>query len=372
MLNRFFYADRISRGGRALGIPPAKAVNGFFKEYAMYLHSRILKSRWRIPVSLVCHDLWQYYVLSRWSRADILHAMLHGNTRLLMGRAKREGAVIIGEPVNCHPDELRDLLNEEHERLGLKQRLKRDALGERIIAEIRQCDRLLVASRWLQDSFVRHGFPRARTAVIPYGIDPQRFSPLNGPEEAPEARRMNKNKFRVICVAQITPRKGHVYLLEAWRKLKLPDAELLFIGRIKPEMETVLSRYKGCFKHIPHVPNNLLRHYYGASHIFALTSVEDGFGYVSAEAMACGLPVIATVNSGSSEIIDEGVTGFRVPIRSPEAIAEKIELLYRDREKLESMGQAARKKVVEEMGWDNYIVKLCNYYEAVFMECHEP
>jgi len=362
-LNQYLYADKISRGGEALGIPPAKAVNGFFKEYAVQLHSRILKTRWQVPAFSLYHQLWQRYVLSQWKPADILHVMLHGNTRLLMKRAKSERATIIGEPVNCHPDELRDLLNEEYERLGLKERLEQNALDERLVAEIQECDHLIVASKWIKDSFVKHGFFEERTKVIPYGINPQRFSPLENTEATLEV--IDRGKFRVICVGQIALRKGHVDLLEAWRRLKLPNAELLFIGRIKPEMEPVLARYKDGFKHIPHVPNHLLRHYYGSSHVFALPSVEDGFGYVSVEAMACGLPVIATINSGSSEVIDEGVTGFKVPIRSPDAIAEKIELLYRDRERQQAMGQAAREKAVQEMRWDNYTKKLCKYYEEI-------
>jgi glycosyltransferase involved in cell wall biosynthesis len=84
--------------------------------------------------------------------------------------------------------------------------------------------------------------------------------------------------------------------------------------------------------------------------------------------MACGLPVIATVNCGSAEVIDEGVTGFKVPIRSPDKIAEMIELLYRDRDRLATMGELARKRVGQEMGWDNYSNKLCDYYETIFAE----
>jgi len=364
LLNQFFYADRLSRDGRALGIPVAHAVNGFFKEYAVQLHSRLLKTRWQIPAFMIYHDLWQRYVLRKWQRADILHVMLHGNTRLLMQRAKQEGAMIIGEPVNCHPDELRDLLNDEYERLRLKRRITQNALDERIIEETQQCDHLLMASQWLRDSFVKHGFPPERATVLPYGVDLQRFCPSQDSEITSGRANLAPDKFRVICVAQISARKGHVYLLEAWRKLNLPNAELLFIGRVDPDMESVLVRYQGLFKHIPYIPNQSLRHYYGASDIFALTSIEDGFGYVALEAMACELPIIVTVNCGSSEIIEEGVTGFRVPIRAVDRIAASIEILYQDRDRLHSMGLAAGKKV-QEISWDNYTIRLCDYYNSL-------
>ena len=365
VLNQFYYAGRLSLNGRSLGIPESRAVNGFFKEYAVYLHGRFFKDFWHVPAYAVYHDLWQRYVLRRWASADILHVMLHGNARLLMARARKERSVIVGEPVNSHPDDLRTLLNEEYGRLGLKERLLPDKIEQRRADEALQCDYLLAGSEFVRNSFIRHGFPRERTEVIPYGVDLGYFSPLTESERRSEVTGLQGRKFRVICVAQVHPRKGHVYLLEAWKQLKLPDAELLFIGRIAPNMKPVLARYDGSFTHIPHVPHTSLRHYYANSDVFALASIEDGFGYVCAEAMGCGLPVIATVNTGGSELLEEGVTGFKVPIRSPEAIAEKIRLIYCDRQKLKAMSEAARSKAAQGMGWDIYAEKLCRFYKSV-------
>jgi glycosyltransferase involved in cell wall biosynthesis len=368
VLNRFYYAGRLSLNGRSLGIPESKAVNGFFKEYAVYLHGRLLKDLWQVPAYSLYHDLWQRYVLGRWSPADILHVMLHGNARLLMARARMERSVIVGEPVNSHPDDLRKLLNEEYERLGLKERLVPDRLEQRRANEALRCDYLLAGSEFVRNSFIRHGFPRERTEVIPYGVDLGHFSPLTESERRSEVTGLQSGKFRVICVAQIHPRKGHVYLLEAWKQLKLPDAELLFVGGLSPRMKPVLARYDGLFEHVAHVPHTSLRHYYANSDVFALASIEDGFAYVCAEAMACGLPVIATANTGGAELLAEGVTGFKVPIRSPEAIAERINLLYRDRQKLKAMSEAARSKAAQGMGWDIYAEKLCRFYERIHQQ----
>jgi glycosyltransferase involved in cell wall biosynthesis len=282
-----------------------------------------------------------------------------------MARARAEGAVVVGEPVNAHPDELRELLNEEHKRLEIEERLVADKIEQRLSDEAMRCDWLLAGSECVRKSFVRRGFPPEQTEVIPYGVDLRHFHPLSEAEKQENASGLQPGKFRVICVAQIVPRKGHVYLLEAWKQLKLPDAELLLIGRLSEHMKPVLARYEGLFKHIPRVPNDKLRHYYGASDVFAMASIEDGFGYVCAEAMGCGLPVIATVNTGGAEVLDDGINGFKVPIRSPEALAEKIALLYQDRQKLQAMGKAAEGKARRDMGWDLYAEKLCGFYRKI-------
>lgn len=365
MLNRFYYAAKLSINGRSLGLDKTKAINGFFKEYAVFLHSRVLEEFWRVPAYSVYHDLWQRYMLHHWSEAGILHVLLHGNTRLMMTRARAEGAIIIGEPVNSHPNDLRELLNSEYRRLGIKTVLVEDKIERRLADEAMQCDWLLAGSSFVRDSFVRHGFPSERTAVIPYGTAGQYFSPVTAGEVMPPPAGLRPARFRVICVAQIVPRKGHIYLLEAWRRLALPDAELVFIGRVASTMKPVLARYEGSFTHLDHVPNTQLRQYYVASDLFAMGSIEDGFGYVCAEAMACGLPVITTMNTGAAELLEEGVNGFKVPICSVEAFMEKFELLYRDRTKLQEMSRAAL-ATAGPMGWDDYAKKLAVFYRYAF------
>jgi glycosyltransferase involved in cell wall biosynthesis len=366
VLNRFYYAARLSVNGKKLGLLESKVVNGFLKEYAVHLHARLLGDRWRIPTHAFFHDWWQRHALKHWSPADILHTMLHGNNRLLIARAHQEGSLAIGEPVNSHPDDLRSLLNEEHQRLGIPGRQEADRIEKRLGEEALTCDYLLAGSQFVADSFARHGFPATKIQVIPYGVDLRYFSPLTEADRQRKARDSQGRKFRVICVAQIAPRKGHIYLLEAWKQLKLPEAELLLIGRVSDSMRPVLAGYKGWFTHIPHVPNHSLREHYCTSDVFVLPSIEDGFAYVCAEAMGCGLPVIATMNTGAAELLDPGINGFKVPIRSAAAIAEKIELLYRNRQQALEMGHAAEVKARAKMGWDLYANKLIAFYQQIF------
>jgi glycosyltransferase involved in cell wall biosynthesis len=86
-------------------------------------------------------------------------------------------------------------------------------------------------------------------------------------------------------------------------------------------------------------------------------SLSDGFGMVLTEALSQGLPVIATHNSCGPDIIEEGGTGFVVPIRDAQAIAEKLELLDLDRDRLDAMKRAAFESMCRR-GWEQYRLRL--------------
>ena len=364
-LNRFYHASKISVGAEALGIARSESVNLFPKEYLVHAHSRVLGSCFRSPAYGLYHDLWQLGVLMRWKPAPILHHLLHGTSRKLIARARKDGAVILGEPVNSHPRELRGLLNDEHQRLGIQTRSGDDRLDRRLADDAAHCDYLLVGSEVIRQSFARAGFPVERIRLLPYGTDTSRFSPLSAVERQRSSSGLREVAHRAICVGQITPRKGHVYLLEAWKRLGLSAAELLLVGRVDPIMKPVLSRYAGLFRHIPHVPHELLRHYYGRSDVFVLASIEDGFGYVCAEALACGLPVVTTVNTGASELITDGLDGFVVPVRSAAALAERLGLLFGDREFLRKASEAAVQKAERRLGWQAYSQSLQDVYRTL-------
>src|SRR5207244_8367300 len=87
--------------------------------------------------------------------------------------------------------------------------------------------------------------------------------------------------------------------------------------------------------------------------VLLLPSLFEGFGLAITEAMSQGMPVITTAHTAGPDMIDDGVDGFIVPLRSAGAIAEKLELLARDRERLHAMKISAREKA-QMHPWDNY------------------
>ena len=90
------------------------------------------------------------------------------------------------------------------------------------------------------------------------------------------------------------------------------------------------------------------------SHVFVLPSIEDGFGMVLVEALACGCPVIGTTHTGLPDLVEEGREGFVVPIRDSLALADRMERLCQDPSRRQRMGAAALERVSQIGGWNDY------------------
>ena len=361
-LKDFFYSHKIGTTGRSLGLRSGRAVNLWLKEYLYRGACRVVTGQPLELISRLAHDQWDGGVARRLGRCDIFHGMLHGTLLKSFRRARQMGILTLGEPVNTHPLMMRDIIRQEHDILGIPA--PRDhATTLAIVDEVPHCDYLLAGSQLIRDSYVARGFSADRAFVIPYGIDAARFHPLTPAESAA----VRDDRFRVVCVAQIVPRKGIHYLLEAWDRLGLPPnkGELVLIGQASPEMSAVLERYAGRFTHIPKVDHDRLRLEYGRADVFVLPSVEDGFGYVTTEAMGCGLPVITTSAAGSADLIEEGLSGFVVPPRSVDALTDRLERLRQDRDLRHAMG--ARNLAVSQSArtWPGYVDHLVSLYRQL-------
>ncbi len=147
--------------------------------------------------------------------------------------------------------------------------------------------------------------------------------------------------FTVLAVGTHDLRKGTPYLLEAWKRAAIPDAELHLVGPMRLSA-AFLDRYAGLFRHWPHVPKSELPARYAAADLCAFPTLGDGFGLVIQESMCCGTPVVTTPCGGGPECITDGVDGWIVPPRDIDALVERLREGARDRERLFAMGQAAR------------------------------
>jgi glycosyltransferase involved in cell wall biosynthesis len=161
--------------------------------------------------------------------------------------------------------------------------------------------------------------------------------------------------FRVIYAGQITVRKGIGYLLQAVEPLaRKQKCELWLVGEIDDRMRPLLDQYKGLFVYKGVSPRRDLWRLYSQASVLVLASVEEGLALVQAQAMACGLPVIATTNTGAEDLFTDAVEGFIVPIRSPETIREKLEWMMDNKELRDRMAAAALERVKRLGGWNSY------------------
>jgi glycosyltransferase involved in cell wall biosynthesis len=168
--------------------------------------------------------------------------------------------------------------------------------------------------------------------VVPYGFPVDDFVPRRAPPSG---------RFTVLAVGTHDLRKGTPYLLEAWKRAAIPDAELHLVGPLRLA-KPFLDGYAGLYQHWPHVPKAELGARYAAADLLAFPTLGDGFGLVIQEAMCCATPVVTTPCGGGPECITDGVDGWLVPPRDVDALVERLRAAARDRDRTFAVGQAAR------------------------------
>ncbi len=215
--------------------------------------------------------------------------------------------------------------------------------SERLDAECEMADRIIVGSDFVRQSFVELGYDARKIAITPYGVDAARFTPRAEPRR--------DGVFRALFVGQIGQRKGMSYLLRGYERFRRADSELHIVGSFVAGHE-VYSRYQGLYRHTPNVLQKDLPSLFHQADVFVFPSLIEGMPLVVLEAMACGVPVITTTH-GPGEIVRDGVDGFFVPIRDSEAIAMRLEQLYRDPSLREQMGRNAREQALR-YTWSAY------------------
>ena len=170
-------------------------------------------------------------------------------------------------------------------------------------------------------------------------------SPFGSPKNDSGTLLSSKNKdkpLRVLFVGSMGQRKGLGDLFEAVNQLKDIPVELVVLGSLLAPMQF----YNSQLAHFTYEP--------GRSHeevlklmrtcdVFCLPSIVEGRALVMQEAMSQGLPIIITPNTGGEDLVIEGETGFLVPIRSPNAIAEKIKWFVENRDQITVMGEKSVK-----------------------------
>jgi len=282
------------------------------------------------------------------SRADVVVAS-YGTGRYAFEAIRRSGGrTVLSYPIAHNRYQRRFYAEEAQLAPAFAAALPRleelpSQYSECLDVECELADRILVGSEFVLQSFVETGYDPSKIVVTPYGVDTDSFRPRSTPRR--------DDTFRVLFVGQIGQRKGMSYLLQGYELFRRPDCELHLVGSYVPGCE-VYGRYRHLYRYTPHVPQRDLPALFHEADVFLFPSLIEGMPLVVLEAMACGLPVITTTH-GPGEIVRDGVDGFFVPIRNAEAIAARLEQLYRERTLCERMGHNAREQALRH-GWGAY------------------
>ncbi len=251
--------------------------------------------------------------------------------------------------------------------VGLREVVRASSrLSRRGIAQAYQCwdeyldrvrmthaDQVVCSSRDQADRVVNKlEIPEQKVRVIYYGIDTNRLFPENG-----KRARLNPN---VLYAGGLSLSKGLHVLLDAFARIRprFPDARLSVVGdghwapyqqKIKALGLSECVRYRG------QIPHPEIGKHYRSAYLLAAPTRHESFGLILAEAMACGIPVVATRVTAIPEVVEDGVTGLLVPVDDPTALADALAAVLSDPERAAAMGRAGRARVEERFAWDEII-----------------
>lgn len=287
--------------------------------------------------------IWMDHRSEKTARESDVFLFYNGAGLYTETRLATTNIVRIVEAVNSHVLVQERIIREEHVRLGVPfSGFHRREVARRV-EEYESADAVLCPSEFVRQSFIDQGIPEDRLLKVTYGFTLQQSEtrPLR-----------DKEKFRVLYVGQISLRKGLRYLFQAFEQLRHPGKELWIVGPMtqRTGIEDLSIPAGACFLGV--LKGDALARAYQGCDVFVLPTLEDGFALVMGEALSFGLPVIVTVHSGGADLFQDGVEGFLVPIRDPNSIAQKLQVLADDRDLLHQMSEAAGARAQALGGWE--------------------
>ncbi|MDB5138674.1 MAG: glycosyltransferase family 4 protein [Mucilaginibacter sp.] len=229
---------------------------------------------------------------------------------------------------------------------------------DRKTRELEMADIIIVASKFVKDSLPEWA-SKKKVIISPFGTPA-----LKNKKEftGKETNKINK-PLRVLFAGSMGQRKGLGDLFAAMKLLNRKDAELVVMGSLQAPMNFYRNEYAD-FTYEPGRPNEDVLALMRTCDVFCLPSIVEGRALVMQEAMSQGLPLIITPNTGGEDLVIEGKTGFLVPIRSPEVIAEKITWFLENRSKIPEMQEAA-KVLAQTYTWVNYRKQIVESIKAL-------
>ena len=264
--------------------------------------------------------------------------------------AKRAGKIAVYELPIAYWETSRQLLLEEAERLPqweptlFATRDSEEKFGRKS-EELAHADLVVCPSRFVRESLP----PEARSKCI--------VAEFGSPAPPPRTlQHPGGPRLRVLFAGTMSQRKGLADLFAAMKMLGRSDVELVVMGSPVVPLSFYRAEYDA-FRYEPTRSHSAVLDLMSACDVLALPSIVEGRALVQQEAMSRGLPLLVTTHAGGEDLIEEGKTGFLVPIRSPSAIAEKIAWFADHRNLLPMMRDAAQQKAAS-YTWAAYAGKI--------------
>jgi glycosyltransferase involved in cell wall biosynthesis len=235
---------------------------------------------------------------------------------------------------------------------------------ERRSRELALADLVVCPSKFVADSLPADIRREKNVLIVPFGSPP--FT-RNGDGHASRSSGAPCGPLRVLFAGSMTQRKGLADLFAAVKSLNRADIELVVMGSLLAPLQ-FYRRELPSFIYEPTRPHDDVLALMASCDILCLPSIVEGRALVMQEAMSQELPILITPNTGGEDLVEEGKTGFLVPIRSPEKIADRLAWFADNREETRVMGEAARAKAAA-YTWTEYGAKVAKAIQQHLALC---
>jgi len=322
--------------GRSVDLPPERVrqfpVFGLLRQFRKIGRNTPSGTR---QVQLSANRRFGTLVASQqWGNATAVY-VYNGAGLEILNQARNRGCRTILEQTSAPVEFEEQLAREERECWpgwesgGTPESIWRP-FADRERAEWKLADKVICGSAHIQRLLQSEVPSHSSVTMVPYGIDPSRF--------ASRIRKPAKRPLRVLFVGHLRLLKGVQYLAAAIGLLNSNGIEAKMVGQCKL---SALGRKHlgGCAELTGPVPRNVVREQYDWADVLVLPTLSEGSAAVCYEALASGLPVITTPHAGS--VVRDSIDGFIVPIRSCEALADRLAKLEDDRELLAQLSENA-------------------------------
>jgi L-malate glycosyltransferase len=223
----------------------------------------------------------------------------------------------------------------------------------------------------MKEAMIRLGADHSKINIVYFGVDTERFSPGAKDEEIVQ-KVGGDNSPLIISLRSLEPVYDLETLINAIPLVvgEAPEARFVIAGKGSEEEKLKQLVRSLCVeknvRFIGLIPNNTLPRYLRTADIYVSTSLSDaGIAASTAEAMACGLPVVITETGENKKWVEDGKDGFVIPVKNAEILAEKINYLIKNKKEGAEFGRRARGKIEEKNNYLKEMAKMEEIYEKI-------
>ena len=236
---------------------------------------------------------------------------------------------------------------------------------------LRHADLMTCDAAHMKEAMKRLGVPSSKIAVIYFGIDTQKFAPRQKNERL-------KAKLAILGAPAVVSLRNLEALYDVETLIRsvplvineVPRTKFVIAGK-GPKEKHLMGLAKdlgvsGNVSFVGFIPNDELPQYLAAMDVYVSTSTSDaGIAASTAEAMACGLPVIVTDVADNRKWVEDGMNGFVIPVKDPETLAEKIVYLLKDERRRKEFGKRNREIIEQRNDYYKEMEKMEKIYEGL-------